>query len=64
MDQKTQLIADYLRDRLAVTEFCTLYEVSRKTAYTWIDRYLTHGPPGLEERSHRPSTSPRHTPTT
>jgi putative transposase len=62
MDQKTQCIADDLRDRLSVTELCTLYEVSRKTAYTWIDRYLTHGPQGLEARSRRPSTSPRHTP--
>jgi putative transposase len=62
MDQKTQLIADYLRDRLSVTELCTLYGVSRKTAYKWIDRYLTHGPQGLEERCRRPSTSPRHTP--
>ena len=62
MDQKTQFIADYLRDRLSVTELCELYGVSRKTGYKWIDRYLTHGPQGLEERSHRPSTSPRHTP--
>jgi putative transposase len=62
MDQKTQLIADYWRDRLSVTELGTLYGVSRKTGYKWIDRSRTHGPQGLEERSHRPSTSPRHTP--
>ena len=62
MDQKTQFIADYLRDRLSVTELCALYGISRKTAYKWIDRYLTHGPQGLEERSRRPHTSPRHTP--
>jgi putative transposase len=62
MDQKTQFIADYLRDRLSMTELCALYSVSRKTGYKWVDRYLTHGPQGLEERSRRPSTSPRHTP--
>jgi putative transposase len=62
MDQKIQFLADYLRDRLSGTELCTLYGVSRKTASTWIDRSLTHGPQGLEERSRRPSTSPRHTP--
>jgi len=62
MDQKTQFIADYLRNRLSVTELCGLYGVSRKTGYKWIDRYLAHGPQGLEERSRRPSTSPRHTP--
>ena len=62
MDQRTQFIAAYLRDRLSVTELCELYGVSRKTGYKWIDRYLMHGPQGLEERSRRPSTSPRHTP--
>jgi putative transposase len=62
MDQKTQFIAAYLRDRLSMTELCELYGVSRKTGYKWIDRYLMHGPQGLEERSRRPSTSPRHTP--
>jgi putative transposase len=62
MDQKTQFVAAYLRDRLSVTELCELYGISRKTGYTWIDRYLIHGPQGLEERSRRPSTSPRHTP--
>jgi putative transposase len=62
IDQTTQFIADYLPERLAMTELCELYGVSRKTGYTWIDRYLTHGPQGLEERSGRPNTSPRHTP--
>jgi putative transposase len=51
-----------LRDRLAITERCALYGISRKTADQWIDRSLTHGPQGLEERSRRPRTSPRHTP--
>ena len=62
MDQKTQFIADYLRNRLSMTELCELYGVRRKTGYKWVDRYLTHGPQGLEERSRRPSTSPRHIP--
>jgi putative transposase len=62
MDQKTQFIADDLRDRLSMTELCELSSVSRKTGYKWIDRDLTHGPQGLEERSRRPSTAPRHTP--
>lgn len=62
MDQKTQFIADYLRNRLSMTELCELYGVSRKTGYTWIDRSLIHGPQGLEARSRRLSPSPRHTP--
>lgn len=62
MDQKMQFIADYLREVLSVTELCDLYGVSRKTAYKWIDRYLTQGPAGLEDRSRRPHTSANHTP--
>ena len=61
MDQRTQFIADHLRDSLSITELCALYGVSRKTGYKWIDRYLRHGPAGLEERSRRPRHSPRHT---
>jgi putative transposase len=62
LDQTTQFIADYLRDRLSMTELCQLSGVSRKTGYKGVDRSRTHGPQGLEARSRRPSTSPRHTP--
>jgi len=61
MDQRTQFIADYLREVLSVTELCELYGVSRKTGYKWIDRYLRQGPAGLEEQSRRPQTSPNRT---
>jgi putative transposase len=61
MDQRTQFIADFLRDTLSITELCGLYGVSRKAGYKWIDRYLRHGPAGLEERSRRPRRSPNQT---
>jgi putative transposase len=62
MDQKTQFIADYLRETLSVTELCDDYGISRKTAYKWIDRYLREGPAGLSDRSRRPQSSPNSTP--
>ena len=62
MDQKTQFIADYLRQTLDTTELCQLYGISRKTGYKWIERYLEDGPQGLEERSRRPGTCPNQTP--
>jgi putative transposase len=62
MDQKTQFIADYLRRTLSITELCALYGVSRKTGYKWIERSLTSGPPGLEDRSRKPGSSPHQTP--
>jgi putative transposase len=61
MDQRTQFIADHLRHAWSITELCELYEISRKTGYKWIDRYLRQGPGGLEERSRRPRRSPRQT---
>jgi len=61
MDQRTQFIADHLRDVLSITELCALYGVSRKTGYKWIDRYVRHGPAGLEEGSRRPRHSPNQT---
>src|SRR2546423_14356739 len=61
MDQRTQFIADFLRDALSLTELCALYGVARKTGYKLIDRYLRHGPAGLEERSRRPHESPNRT---
>jgi len=62
MDQRTQFIADHLRDVWSLTELGALYGISRKTAYKWIDRYLRQGPAGLEERSRRPRRSPNQTP--
>jgi transposase-like protein len=46
MDQRTQFIANYLREMLSIADLCQLYGVSRKTAYKWIDRYLRLGPRG------------------
>lgn len=45
MDQKTQFIADYLRQTLDMTELCQLYGISRKTGYKWIGRYVEYGLP-------------------
>ena len=62
MNQKTQFIADYLRQSLSMSELCELYGISRKTGYKIVERYLKHGPAGLEERSRRPSNNPNATP--
>jgi transposase-like protein len=53
MDERTQFIADYLRDVLSISELCAMYGITRKAGYKWIDRYLRQGPVGLEERSRR-----------
>ena len=44
MDQKTQFIADYLRQSLSMSELCELYGISRKTGYKFVERYLETWP--------------------
>jgi leucine-zipper of insertion element IS481 len=62
LDQKTRCIADDLRRTLSITAWCALSGVSRKTGSKWSERSLTSGPPGLEERSRKPGSSPHQTP--
>lgn len=61
MDQRTQFIADHLRETQTITELCDRYGVSRKTGYKWIDRYLRLGSAGLEDLSRRPHRAPNQT---
>jgi putative transposase len=62
MDQKTQFIADFLRQSHSISALCALHGISRKTGYKWIERYHEQGPRGLEERSRKPHSSPNQTP--
>ena len=39
MDQRVAFIADWLRDEWTMTELAERYQISRKTAYKWVDRY-------------------------
>lgn len=61
MHQRTLFIADHLRGTRSVTELCTEYGISRKTAYKWIERFIRRGPAGLEDRSRRPRSAPNAT---
>ena len=38
MDQKVQMIGDYLREEYTITQLSGMYEVSRKTIYKWVGR--------------------------
>ena len=62
MDLRMQFIADYLRRLGPISELCHEYEISRKTAYKWIDRYEAEGAAGLVDRSRRPHHFPQATP--
>ena len=60
IDQRTQFIADYLRGLQTVTELADRFDISRKTAYKWIDRFQAGA--GLSDRSRRPHSCPHETP--
>ena len=49
MDQKIQLMADWLSGDYGKSELCRIYKISRPTADKWIARYEQRGLPGLEE---------------
>jgi len=61
MDQKIQFIADFSKKRFSVTELCERYEISRKTGYKWIERYVEDGPGALEDLPRKPHHFPNET---
>jgi transposase InsO family protein len=63
MDQKIQMISNWLSGEYSITELSRIHEVSRKTLYKWIERYEADQESGLQEWSRRPLVMPRATPT-
>lgn len=61
MDQKIQLLSDYLKDEYTISELSQNYRVSRETVYKWIKRYQEKGLAGLTELSRAPLTHPNAT---
>ena len=62
MDQRIQLIADWLTGEYTKSELCRAYEISRPTADKWIARYTARGAQGLAELARAPHTHPNETP--
>src|SRR5260221_4763116 len=61
MDQRIQLIADWLSRDYGKSELCRIYGISRPTADKWIRRYDQLGLPGLEELERVPQRHPNRT---
>ena len=62
VDERTRFIEDAHRSLHSFTWLCQHYGISRKTGYEWLDRWRTHGPEGLQNRSSRPLHCPWATP--
>lgn len=54
MNERVKLIADHLSGDYGVADLARRYEVSRKSVYKWIGRYVDGGVEGLKERSRAP----------
>ena len=61
MDQKIQLIGDYLEQSYSITQLSKIYEVSRNTIYKWIKRYKQGGNEGLSTKTTAPLRHPNAT---
>jgi transposase InsO family protein len=61
MDQKIQLISDYLKQSYSITQLSEIYEVSRNTIYKWIKRYKQGGNEGLTTKTTAPLRHPNAT---
>ena len=61
MDQRIQLIADWLSGDYRKSELCRIYGISRPTVDKWIQRYGEQGPPGLQELGRAPHCHPNQT---
>jgi transposase InsO family protein len=59
MDQRVAFIADWLRDEWTMTELAERYQISRKTAHKWVERYEADPAHGLAERSRAPKVHGR-----
>jgi putative transposase len=62
MDQKIELIGDWLKDEHTIIEIREHYGVSRNTIYRWINRYKDGGAEALQEASRAPYRHPNATP--
>ena len=45
-----------------MSDLCRRFNITRRTGYKWLERYLDQGLPGLKEKSRRPHTFPNQTP--
>lgn len=62
MEQKVEFINEWRSGRFTITELSRHFDISRPTAYKWIERYRTNGLKGLEELGKKPKNHPRKTP--
>ena len=53
-DQRKELVEAYLKGFLSMTDLCSRFGISRKTAYKWLSRFKEFGLAGLIDQSRAP----------
>jgi transposase len=59
LEQRNAFITEWLKGEHSVTELCRIFEISRKTAYKWLERFELAGRSGLADGSRAPHHSPQ-----
>lgn len=62
MSERSRFAIDCLSTEWSMTELCEHYNISRKTGYKWLRRFIDEGQPGLLDRSRAPLSCPHKTP--
>jgi transposase InsO family protein len=61
MSERSRFIHDHLTTEWSMAELCSRYNISRKTGYKWLNRFLEEGRPGLIDRPCTPLSCPHKT---
>jgi transposase InsO family protein len=59
MDEKLKFLGKYLRQESTMSSLCREFNISRKTGYKMVHRYLLEGPVGIYERTRAPHNHPQ-----
>jgi len=62
MEQRVQMVGDWLKNDSTISELSKTYGVSRVTIYKWLNRFKAEGPVGINEKSRAPCQHPNAVP--
>lgn len=62
MEQRVEMVGDWLKQESSITELSKMYGVSRVTIYKWLGRFKAEGPTGIREHSRAPRQHPNAVP--
>lgn len=59
VDSRMMFISEVIKGDYSMAELCSSFDISRKTGYKWLGRYIASGPGGLADQSRRPHSHPQ-----